>query len=61
LAQTERDLELILIDDGSTDSSLASRAVALLPEGVSLVAQSNQGVSAACNLGLPAWRWWHST
>ena len=53
LTQTERDLELILIDDGSTDNSLAIMlSLASEDQRIKLVAQSNQGVSAARNLGL---------
>ncbi len=53
LNQTERDLELILIDDGSTDDSLALMlSFASQDERIKLVSQENKGVSAARNLGL---------
>lgn len=53
LTQTDRDLELILIDDGSTDNSLAIMlSLASEDDRIKLVAQSNQGVSTARNLGL---------
>tara|TARA_R110001606_G_scaffold223106_1_gene371058 strand:+ start:6441 stop:7370 length:930 start_codon:yes stop_codon:yes gene_type:complete len=53
LAQTERDLELILIDDGSTDNSLAIMlSIAAEDERIKLISQSNKGVSTARNLGL---------
>lgn len=53
LAQTYRHLEVILIDDGSTDRSL--EVCRKLTEGdrrVCVLTQQNQGVGAARNLGL---------
>ena len=49
--QSITDWELILIDDGSTDSSY-SIATQMLDPRIRLFRQSNQGVSAARNLGL---------
>jgi glycosyltransferase involved in cell wall biosynthesis len=51
LAQTWPQKELIVVDDGSTDESLAiARSFASL--GVIVVAQANRGQGAACNHGL---------
>ena len=52
LAQTDDDFELLLIDDGSTDDSLA-RMVALCAtdDRIHVVAQSNAGVATTRNLG----------
>tara|TARA_R110002049_G_scaffold42487_4_gene126485 strand:+ start:760 stop:1689 length:930 start_codon:yes stop_codon:yes gene_type:complete len=53
LSQTERDLELILVDDGSTDDSLAVMlSMAGEDDRIKLVSQPNKGVSAARNLGI---------
>lgn len=53
LAQTDGDFELILIDDGSTDATLATlMAAAAGDTRIRLVAQANAGVAAARNLGL---------
>ncbi|WP_173205643.1 glycosyltransferase family A protein [Sphingopyxis sp. BSNA05] len=53
LTQTDGDLELILVDDGSTDESLGIMlSLASEDARIKLVSQSNQGVSAARNLGL---------
>jgi len=49
------DLEIIVIDDGSTDDSAAIvRAFASTHPQVRLIRQTNQGVSAARNAGLDA-------
>lgn len=51
--QTFADYELILINDGSTDESLAIMCrYAEADERISIISQSNKGVSAARNLGL---------
>ncbi len=50
LAQTERDFELIVIDDGSTDGTGA--AIAALGDAVRYQWQPNRGVAAARNAGI---------
>lgn len=53
LQQTYRDFELILVDDGSKDSSLeVCISIAEKDERVIVVHQENQGVSAARNTGI---------
>lgn len=53
VSQTQVDLELVLINDGSTDSSLsiAERYVMKYPF-VKLINQSNKGLSASRNIGI---------
>jgi glycosyltransferase involved in cell wall biosynthesis len=51
LNQTWRNLELIIVDDGSTDSSL-SIAKTFERENVTVIHQENKGASAARNRGL---------
>lgn len=54
LGQTLRDLQLIVVDDGSSDGS-REMASKYLPDGrVVLIAQENRGVAAARNRGLDA-------
>jgi len=50
LAQTHADIELIVVDDGSTDSSLD--VVRRYGDKVRLLTQANQGPSAARNHGI---------
>ena len=53
LAQTMRDFEAILIDDGSQDDTLAiAQAYAKRDARVQVLSQENAGVAAARNLGL---------
>jgi glycosyltransferase involved in cell wall biosynthesis len=52
LAQSCRPLEIIVADDGSTDSTAG--AVAIYGEQVSYLRQANQGPAAARNFGLGA-------
>ncbi len=52
LAQTERDMEIILVDDGSTNNSLqVCRSYENLPN-VTVIHQENSGVSIARNTGM---------
>ena len=53
--QTYGNVEVIIVDDGSTDGSLALlEAFSESHDNVRLIAQSNQGVSAARNAGIKA-------
>ena len=52
-AQSMRDFEVIFVDDGSRDDSLAlARRYAERDARIHVISQENQGVSAARNLGL---------
>lgn len=52
LEQSYRDVEVIVIDDGSTDDSLA-RLAELTDPRLTVISQPNQGQASACNHG---WR-----
>ena len=54
MAQTFRDFELILVDDGSTDTSgeIADRYANDYPEMISVIHQKNGGLSNARNTGI---------
>lgn len=53
LGQTYRDLEIILVDDGSTDNSLAiCQRYAEKDPRIKIYHKPNGGVSSARNLGL---------
>lgn len=52
IGQKHQDCELIIVDDGSTDRSVAALEPFLTLDGISLVRQQNQGVSKARNVGL---------
>ena len=49
VAQTWRPLDVIVVDDGSTDRSAA---IAEGVEGVTIIRQANAGVAAARNAGI---------
>lgn len=55
LSQTERDIELIIVNDGSTDSTSAEAArLALLDRRVRVINRENGGLSRARNTGMAA-------
>ncbi|MDO5746528.1 MAG: glycosyltransferase family 2 protein [Actinomycetaceae bacterium] len=51
-AQTYTNCELILVDDGSTDSSLHIARASKTPWPTQIITQKNQGLSAARNTGI---------
>lgn len=56
LEQTERDLELIVIDDGSSDGSAAAAVAAIGsdPRGRVIELERNAGIASSLNVGLRA-------
>ncbi len=56
-AQTERDIEIVAVDDGSTDGSGAIVAAAAVRDGrIRVLAKENGGLSSARNAGIAAAR-----
>ena len=54
LAQTYRDFEIIVVDDGSTDDSpKILKEYAKKDSRIKIVSQKNQGLSGARNTGIP--------
>ena len=58
LAQTWRDLEVVIVDDGSTDSSaaIADRYACAYPDVIRVIHQRNEGVCNARNTAMAAAR-----
>ncbi|NMJ41499.1 glycosyltransferase [Roseomonas sp. JC162] len=56
LAQTWREIEVIVVDDGSDDGGATRRVVAGFGDAVRLIARPNGGVGAALNAGIAAMR-----
>lgn len=56
LGQTYHNVELVLVDDGSTDGSfeILREYIAKYPDKIQLIDQENQGVSVATNVGIAA-------
>ena len=71
LSQTHPDFEVLVVNDGSTDNSLEI-VKAITDERITIISQTNQGVSAARNTGIKAAKydyialldgddWWEET
>ena len=53
VGQTHKDLEIILLNDGSTDNSLAAmQRYAAQDKRIKIIDKQNQGYGATCNRGL---------
>src|SRR5277367_46206 len=52
LAQSYRDFEIILVNDGSPDTDLLERALAPYQQSIRYIRQENRGPSGARNLGI---------
>jgi glycosyltransferase involved in cell wall biosynthesis len=53
VAAIERpDVELIVVDDGSTDERTCQEIDAIIAQGIKVVRQENKGVAAARNAGV---------
>ena len=53
VAQTHKELEIILLNDGSTDDSLSTmQRYAISDERIKIIDKQNQGYGATCNRGL---------
>src|SRR5579862_4980892 len=50
------DIELIVVDDGSTDERTSTELDALCARGIKVIRQENRGVAAARNVGILASR-----
>src|SRR5271156_2351481 len=46
------DIELIVVDDGSTDERTGKEMDALVAQGINVVRQENKGLAAARNAGI---------
>lgn len=53
-SMNRNDVELIVVDDGSTDERTAKETAALEAQGIRVIRQENKGLSAARNAGIRA-------
>src|SRR6185437_4806309 len=54
LAMKRDDVELIVVDDGSTDERTHKEMSVLIASGISVIRQENKGLSSARNAGIRA-------